>query len=311
VHCDYSCFLKKLTMSTQKRFIEGVGLRLFAAFLMTAMSAAVHGAAKTVPIGQIMFWRSAVAIIPICLYMAWRSDFPKGLRTLRPGLHITRGLFGALSMAMSFISLAYLPVANAQALAYLAPVLVLPMAAFLLKEKLTTGVLAAVSLGFFGAVLLLWEAFELPGEGALIGVLAGLGYALTMAFVRVHTKRMTLTESSSCIAFYFAVVSALVGLTTLPFGWAELSWSLIGWLALAGFLGGIGHVVSNEAVARASVSQLAPFDFTGLIWALGFDLVLFSTVPGLLGYLGVFAITSAALLVTLSGQRANRGKRGG
>jgi len=296
-------------MVSRKRFIEGVGLRLLAAFLMTAMSAAVHGAAETVPVGQIMFWRSALALIPICLYMIWLGEFPKALRTQRPGLHATRSIFGAFSMAMSFLSLAYLPVANAQALAYLAPILVLPLAAVMLNERLTTAIFIAISLGFAGVVLLLWDAFEMPGEGALIGVAAGLAYAVTMAFVRVHTKTMTLTESSSTIAFYFALVAALIGLMSLPLGWVALGPGVFGWLALAGLLGGVGHVVANEAVARAPVSALAPFDFTGLIWALGFDLVLFSVVPGVLGLLGVFTITFAALIVTFAGTVKTRRAR--
>jgi drug/metabolite transporter (DMT)-like permease len=289
-------------MSADNRFIEGVGLRLLAAFLMTAMSTAVHGAAETVPIGQIMFWRSALALIPICLYMMWRREFPQALRTQRPGLHVTRGLFGAFSMGMSFLSLAYLPVANAQALAYLAPILVLPLAAMMLNEKLSRTIFIAVFLGFAGVILLLWDAFSLPGDGAVIGVAAGLAFAFTMAFVRVHTKKMTLTESSTTIAFYFAVVASGVGLMTLPFAWISLNSAQFGWLAVAGLIGGLGHIVANEATARAPVSALAPFDFTGLIWALGFDLVLFSVIPGVLGLAGVAAITFAALIVTFSAQ---------
>ena len=285
-------------MIARNPVMEGIGLRLLSAFLMTAMSAAVHGAAESVPVGQIMFWRSALALVPICLYMHWLGEFPSGLTTRHPGLHVTRSVFGAFSMAMSFLSLAYLPVANAQALAYLAPVLVLPVAAWMLKERLTGTVFIAVFFGFSGVILLLWEAFELPGESAWIGVAAGFGYALTMAYVQVHTKRMTLTERSSTIAFYFATVAAVIGLATMPFGWVDLDIRLFGWLALAGMLGGIGHVVSNEAVARAPVSTLAPFDFTGMIWALGFDLLLFSIMPGVFGLLGVVAITAAALIVT-------------
>ncbi|NQX74682.1 MAG: DMT family transporter [Epibacterium sp.] len=286
-------------------FLQGIGLRLLSAFLMTAMSAAVHGAAAEAPIGQIMFWRSGIALIPILLYLVWRGDFPNGLKTRKPGLHVTRSALGAFSMAMSFVSLAYLPVANAQALAYLAPVLVLPMASFFLKERLSPALACAVALGFAGVILLLWEAFELPGEGVMVGVLAGLAYAFTMAFVRVHTKTMTRSESSPAIAFYFAVVSACIGLATLPFGWVTISDTLLMYLVLAGLLGGIGHIVANEAVARAPVSTLAPFDFTGLIWALGFDLVFFSAVPGVLGFLGCFAITAAALLVTFSKQKGH------
>jgi len=287
----------------QKYLLEGIGLRLLAAFLVTAMSAAIHAAAKDVGLGQIIFWRSAVALIPICLYMAARNEFPLALRTQQPGLHVVRSLFGAFSMGLSFLSLAYLPVANAQAIGYLAPILVLPLAAISLNENLSKTVITAVFVGFAGVIALLWEAFSMPGDRASIGVAAGLGFAFTMAFVRVHTKKMTVTERSSTIAFYFAVVAAIAGLATLPLGWVELSRSQFGLLVLAGLIGGTGHIVANEATARAPVSTLAPFDFTGLIWALGFDILLFSNMPGLLGMLGVFTITLAALLVTFSGSQ--------
>ncbi len=53
-----------------------------------------------------------MALVPICVYMTWLGEFPKALRTQRPALHATGSIFGAFSMAMSFLSLAYLPAAN-------------------------------------------------------------------------------------------------------------------------------------------------------------------------------------------------------
>lgn len=277
----------------------GIGLRLLSAFLITAMSAAVHEAAKSVPVGQIMFWRSVVAMGPILIYMSLRGNVPGALRTKRPGLHVTRGLLGAVSMAFSFLSLAYLPLANAQALAFLAPVLVLPLAAGLLKEPVGLPLCLAVFVGFGGVLFLLWEAMAYPAEGAVLGVLAGLGYALTMAFVRVHTKRMTVTEPPATIAFYFAVVSGLAGLATLPFGWAAHDGIVLLWLVLAGVFGGLAHIASNEAVLRSPVSTLAPIDFTALVWAVVLDAVLFATLPTGLGWIGIAAITAAALFIAL------------
>lgn len=279
--------------------LSGIGLRLFAVFLMTAMSAVVHGAAETVSVGQIIFWRSFIALLPICAYMAWKAEFPKAIGTRYPRLHLTRGLFGAFSMALSFISLAYLPVANAQALAYLAPVITLPMASWMLREKLGPRLIVAVSLGFGGVVAMLWQAMEMPGEGAVIGALAGIGYAVTMAFVRVHIKNMTATERPSTIAFWFAVVCSVVGLLTLPFGWSVPDAGTLTLLCLAGLLGGTGHIAAVEAQARAPVSTLAPFEFTGLIWALGFDMVLFNTAPDHWGLIGAVLITLAGIVVSL------------
>ena len=290
-------------IASRASVIEGIGIRLLAAFLITAMSAVVHAVSHEVPLGQIIFWRSAVALVPICGYMVLRHQFPAALASRNPRLHLTRGLYGALSMALSFVSLAYLPVANAQALAFLAPVLTLPMAALMLKERLAPVVITASALGFGGVIAMLWSALEAPGQGALIGIAAGLAYALTMAFVRVHIKAMTATESPATIVFWFAVICAGVGLATLPFGWVVPDLPTLGLLVATGLLGGLGHIAATEATARAPVSVLAPFDFTGLIWALGFDILLFAVMPGPLALAGVAAITLAGVVVTAAGAR--------
>lgn len=290
----------------RSHLLWAIGLRLFTTFLVTAMAACIHAVSNSAQLGQIIFYRSAFALIPISMYMLIRSEWPSALRTQRPGLHVTRSLLGAFSMGLSFISLIYLPVANAQSLAFLTPVLSLPLAALLLGERLSRSVIVATIIGFGGVIILLWDALHSPSPDAFYGVLAGLGFALTMAFVRVHTKTMTATESSSTIAFYFAVVAALVGLATFPFGWSSLTntdWVL---LVLAGLIGGIGHIASNEAVARAPISTLAPYDFTGLIWALGFDVLLFATWPSTNSLLGAGIITGAALLVTFASVRSKK-----
>ncbi len=286
--------------------LNAIALRLAAVFLITAMSAVVHGVADHVPVGQIMFWRSAVAIFPICGFVLWRGNFPHGLSTKHPRLHLTRSVFGALVMVMSFVSLAYLPVASAQALTYLAPVLTLPLAAWMLRERLSTAVVVATALGFGGVMAIVWSALAGPETGTLIGVAAGLGYAGLTAFVRVHIKTMTKTETTGAIAFYFAVVGAAVGLISLPLGWAVLSFDLMLWLVLAGLLGGLAHIAAIEATARAPVSTLAPFEYTGMIWALGFDVLIFRATPTGLAISGMAAIILAALLVTAQPDRARR-----
>lgn len=286
--------------------LSGVGLRLLATFLMTAMSAAVHAVADEVPVGQVIFWRSAVALLPICLWAAYRGGFPAALRTNRPGAHLTRSLFGALSMALSFLSLAYLPVATAQGLAYLAPILTLPFAALMLGERLKPGTILPVLLGLAGTGFILGAALRMPGDGALIGVAAALGYALTMAFVRVHIKAMTSTETSAAIAFYFALTCAGVGLLTLPLGWVTPGTETLALLILAGLLGGIGHIVATEAVARAPISTIAAFDYTGLVWALGFDILIFGLWPHGGEIAGAALIAAAALWVTLPARSPQR-----
>ncbi|NDR56461.1 DMT family transporter [Aliiruegeria sabulilitoris] len=273
-------------------------LFLSAVFLITAMSAIVRLLSAELPIGQILFWRSAGAVVPIVGYMMLRGEFPAAFGTRHPGLHVTRSLFGVLSMALSLVSLAYLTVATAQALAYLAPVLTLPMAALLAGERISGKIVLATQTGLAGVLLMLGEPLTLPGTDRMIGVAAGLGFALTMAFVRVHVRSMTRTERPTTIAFYFALTGSVAGLATAPFGWVTPDAATLGWLLAAGLLGGAAHVLSAEAVARAPVSRLAPLEYTGLLWALGFDLVLFGDVPTGYGAAGAAAILAAVALAT-------------
>lgn len=278
--------------------LTGIGLRLLSTFLMASMLAVIHRVGHEVSLGQLIFWRSFMALLPILAYMTLRGQFPSALKTKHPKAHVIRSLFGALSMALSFLSLIYLSVSQAQALAYLAPTLSLPVAAIVLRERLTPLIIFATALGFAGTLMMLWAALSLPGSAAWVGVAAGLGYAVTMSFVRIHIKTMTKTEKPATISFYFAVTCTLVGLASLPFGWTEVSSTTLGLLCLAGLLGGCGHIASSEAVSRAPVSVLAPFDYTGLIWGLLFDVLIFGVIFTPLTLIGAGAIVAAALLVT-------------
>ncbi len=279
--------------------LQGIALRLFAVGTMAGLGALVHVASQTVPIGQVIFWRSGVALVPIVIYLAYRKQLLTGIQTKRPGAHLTRGLFGAFSMALSFYSIAYLPLANAQGLSYLAPILSIPVAAFMLGERVAKIVLIACGVAFCGVIAILASSLVQPtvDTRSLIGIACGLGYAFTMSFVRVHIKGMTKTETPASIAFYFAVICTVVGAITSIFGWVPLDGRTTLLLAGTGILGGIAHIASTEAVSRMSVAALAPFDYTALIWALGFDVFIFAHIPDVYEMLGIAAIVGAAILV--------------
>lgn len=287
---------------------SGIALRLTTAALITFMSACVHAVSDQASLGQIIFWRSAIALIPITGYMLLRGEFLTGIRTQDPRAHISRSILGSLAMACSFLSLAYLPIANATALAYLVPILSLPAAAILLGERLTRPVILGTALGFAGVIMMLADTLTAPDftTKALIGFAAGIGYALTMTFLRIHIKRMTESETPAAIAFYFALVSGLIGFATFPLGWAEVDTSGLVALIGAGLFGGLAHIAATESIARAPVAVLAPYDYTGMIWALGLDMILFAHLPGTWALAGVLAITTGATLAVLAPSRKSK-----
>lgn len=284
-------------------YAAAVALRLLAAFLITVMSVIVRLSAQDVPVGQIIFWRSFAAILPITIYMIIRGEFPHALLTKYPKKQAIRATVGVFAMSMAFTSLAYLPVSMTDALGFLGPVLVLPLAAIFLGEKLTKVTVGATLLGLAGVMFVLWEALSLPSEGAVIGIIAGLLFALGGAVARILVKQLTGVERASTIAIYFAFAGTVAGLATWPFGWVEIVGQAAWLLGLAGIIGGLAHICATEALLRAPVSQLGPFEYTGLIWAAGFDIFLFGLAPGLTAWIGFALIFGAGLLILSSRPR--------
>jgi drug/metabolite transporter (DMT)-like permease len=268
------------------------------------MSLLVRLASTEAPVGQMMFHRSAWALLPILGYLAWRGQFPLGLKTRCPMGHFKRSLFGALSMGFSFVSLVYLPLALATALSFLAPLLSVPVAAMILRERPGLMVTGAAILGFGGILLMLAPAFDGPSwdTGTIIGIAAGLATAGTSVISKLQVKTLTMTEPPGTIAFYFALVSMLIGLMTWPFGWASLSTGALIWLVAAGLTGGCAHIAMTEAVARAPVSTLAPFEYTAMLWALLFDFLIFSLIPDPLSLGGALLVVVAAAVVAFADQ---------
>jgi drug/metabolite transporter (DMT)-like permease len=274
----------------------GIALRLLATLFFALMSLSVRVASVEAPVGQIVFWRSAVAIGPIVAYLAWRGQLWHGLRTGRPLGHVRRSLYGCAAMFFSFLSIAHLPLALATALSFLAPLIVVPVAVAILGERPGWLVGGATLLGFLGVGLMLWPAMTGPNlaMGTLIGTGAGLACAAATALAKTEIKRLTASEAPATIALYFAIVCATCGLATLPLGWADVGRTALFALVASGLLGGLAHIAMTEAVARAPVSTLAPFEYTAMIWALLFDLAVFALWPEPISLLGALLIVIAA-----------------
>lgn len=274
-------------------------LATFALIVMAAMSAAIHEAAKVAPVGQLVFWRSFVALLPILVYMLVRGQLGPSLRTRYPHKHFIRGLLGCVVMVLNFTALGYLSVGLVTALMYLAPILSIIAAILFLRERPTTVVFLGVGLGFAGIILMLFPS--LTGSelrtGTLIGIAAGVGMAATNALSRVQVKDLTRTDPPASIALSFAVFATLAGLATAPFGWVALDGWPMTLLVGAGLLGGIGHILMVEAVARAPVSTLAAFEYTGIIWAFLFDIALLGVSLDAWAVAGALVVVGAAAIV--------------
>lgn len=277
----------------------GILLRILSGVFFVLMSAFVHEAVKYATIGQTMFWRSLLSMPFIVAYAATQGPLRKELHMNSPRSHLIRGSFSVTAMVCSFASLKFLPVAYASAVGFLAPIFVLPLSVIFLGERLRAVVVVACGVGFLGMLILVFSKTSdgTLGDGALIGFLFALGFALAVAISRVQVKTMSDRETTSMIALSFTFITTTAGLVTLPWGWNALTPYAYMILAMTALFGALGHITVNEAIKRSEISTLAPFEYLSIIWALGIDILIFGQTITLISLIGIALIISAGLSV--------------
>ena len=255
----------------------GIALRILSGFLAAGMFVVVKAVSDDVPLGEIVFFRSFFALIPLVIFLWARREFPQGLATKRPFAHLLRSGFGALALFTSFAALARLNVAEAILVAQLAPVFMAIAAVFLLSERITIWRGGGVALGFAGVVALVWPelAADSTSDARLMGYVLGLLSAILTALALIMVRSLNRTESPGAIALYFVLASMLGALLTLPFGWVMPDGRTLALLIAAGLFGGFAHIAMTLAFRYAEASRLAPFEYLALLWPVAADLLIF------------------------------------
>lgn len=286
----------------------GIVLRIGSTLAFAAMGVCIKALGDAVPLGQVVFFRSAVALLPLVMFLTWSGDFPRGLATRHPFGHVARALLGACAMFTSFATIRLLPFAEATLLSYLAPVMLTLLGWALLGEGLSRERIGGVALGLGGGA-----AFCLPAlsgtfsEGALLGFVLGLVTAFLTAGALIQVRRLTLAgEKAGAIAFWFAIVSAAGGLLTLSAGWVVPSPPQVALLVGAGVAGGFAHIMMTLSFRHAEAGALAPFEYLSILWAAGAGVVFFAEVPGW-AFLMALPLILAGSYVALPGRKKSRG----
>src|SRR5215470_242273 len=112
--------------------VTAILLKLVSTVLFAVMSTLVRWLGDAVPVGQVVFFRSASAIVPVVVIYAWRRELGAAVRTGRPFGHLGRGLISVVGMFLNFAALARLPLVDATAISFAAPFITVALAAFVL-----------------------------------------------------------------------------------------------------------------------------------------------------------------------------------
>lgn len=291
-----------MTPSERAQPAVGIAFKITSTVVFTVMATLVKLASADYPIGEIVFFRSAFALVPVLLWMAARGRLPEALYTDNVRRHLLRSLTGAATMFCGFTALALLPIADATAIGYASPLITVMLAVVFLGEKVRVYRWSAVAVGLIGVLVILSDYVDPSASGvqqastlgAIIAVVgAGLGAAAT-----IQVRVMVRTEAPSTIVVYFSLITAIVALGSIPFTpWLFPGPADAAMLIGAGIFGGIGQVTMTQSFRHADASLIAPFDYTSMIWALIASLLVFSTWPSGTTLVGTAIVVTAGLFV--------------
>ena len=231
------------------------------------MDAAMKGAVLALGALAAVFWRNAIGLVLTgALWAAGERRAPSGA-ALR--LHLLRGSVVAAMSVLFFFGLGRLPIAEAIALSFVAPVLALGLAALLLGERVARAAWAASALAAVGVAVILGGKLGRGrlDEAAALGAVAVLGSAALYAWNLILARRQAQAAGPVEIAFVqTAVVTALLGVAAL-LGGVPAPWAA-GWLlGAAAVLATVSLLALSWAYARAEAQALIPTEYTGFVWA--------------------------------------------
>ena len=217
---------------------------------------------------QIMFCRGLFISLPLSI-LIWRSGGLSSLKTKNPKAHFLRTLLVITGTYLFITGLKFLPLTDAVAIAFAGPLFITSLAQPLLREKVGWRRWSAVLTGFLGILLIVQPGGTMMQWAALLPLAA----SFTGALRDILTRHLSGKESSVALLFYTSVGVTATGLASLPFTWTLVpvfDWLLFGF---SGFLIGSAHFLLIETFRYGEATLVAPFKYSGIIWA------------GILGYL--------------------------
>lgn len=240
----------------------------------------------------------ACRVIPIAasVVMAYHeTGHVFAFRTSRWKLHLFRGVLGLVTVASFFEALRHMPLADAVAIGFAAPLFVTVLSGPILKEKIGRQRWIAVIVGFVGVVL----AFQ-PGAGIGVGPLLALLAALAYALMMVTLRPMSGKEPTRNILLYSNAFSFLAAAPLAISEWVTPNLFDGSLFLIQGAMTTAGGLLMIRAFRYGEASLLAPVEYTALLWSVLFGVALFDQFPGR------EVIAGAALIIAASFYLAHR-----
>jgi drug/metabolite transporter (DMT)-like permease len=289
-------------MSTFDRSLEEAGgapnvrrgmlLMIAGLALFSVLNGVVKFLAETFPVNQIIFFRNFFALATL-LAMAPALGGLKALRVSnKGGLALQAAQFTGV-LGFIFLAYRYMPLADATAISFLQPLLVVLLSAPFLGERVTRIGWIGVILGFAGVSLMMRPT----GDASAFGVSMALIGTIFSALSLLQQRNLSRGATSIAIAFWTLGGSALLIAPTLPFGWVTPTPAQWAWLICNGLASGACQYLTTRALYHAPVGAIAPLNYTKMVWAVLVGFLWFGDVPTFGMLAGSATVIFASFLV--------------
>lgn len=250
------------------RIYIAIGFCLAAHFLFFIMGMFAKILADTHHVAEIVFYRNLLAFVPLFLYIHFKKKTHL-YKTNKPRLVLFRAVVGAISLMITYSALFLLPMSYATMLFFGSTVLTPVLAFFILKEHVGIHRWSAVAIGMCGVYIIAQPS----GDISLWGLALGLTAAVTHAAM-FTTLRSLKTESPITISFWFFLAGIIIPAFFMPFVANLPVPSEIWMFVIVAASGGIAQICLANSYKYAPASLVTPFAYSGLIWSILADIVI-------------------------------------
>ncbi|MEN0105017.1 MAG: DMT family transporter [Pseudomonas sp.] len=277
-------------LSTAQQPFRGILLILLATFLFASHDALSKYLSGFYPVVMVVWARYVVHTLLMAGIFLPQSGL-RVLRSKRPGLQVLRAVCLLGTSLLFTTGIRYIPLAEATAVNFLAPLLVTALSVPLLGERVSKGQWAAVLVGFCGVLVIVHPG----GELFTPAVLLPFGSALCFGVYQILTRILATVDSPTTSNFFAGLCNTLLVSLLVPFFWQVPTWGHAVLMIALGTCGMTAHLMLTQAFRFAAPALLAPFGYCQIVFAGLLGFVVFGHTPAASAMLGIAIICMSGL----------------
>jgi len=269
---------------------------LFAVMGLCVKLGAQHGFSSA----ELVFYRSFIGLIVICAMVRQQR---LSLRTQHLRSHLYRGLSGFAALMLYFYAITWLPLSTAVTLNYTSPLFLAVLAAWVLKERVSPWVLAAVVSGFAGVALLLRPAFE---SDQLFAGIAGLASGAFASVAYLNVKQLGhLREPEWRVVYYFTLISTVGAAAWMMVNtFHPITWEGAAIIAGLGTSATLAQLAMTRAYLEGQTLVVGSLAYSTVVFASLLGIIVGGETPGLDGWIAIAIIVASGVVATVAAPRS-------